>query len=617
MTQTSRQTQTLTQTPQPQSQPQALSQRCACGGMAGQAGECTACRHKREAKKGTLQREASSSVPVNSVPPIVQDVLRSPGQPLDPNTRAYMEPRFGHDFSGVRIHTDAQAAASAQAVQAHAYTVGQHVVFGVGEYRPQEASGRALLAHELTHTVQQERQPSHQPLEISAPRSAAEREADQVMLSVAQGTAAQVRQQLSPALQRFPACAPLLSAEERGSVTERSVQAELASMATRALGGGVQRELLIPAASFQQHRDKDRVAAGGDGFADIVYTKGSVMEILEVKRATWSDAVDGERQVLNYVEKGDRDVSWKQQQGVSSVTTMPTTRFQPTTPTRISNTPVSLGWCRDGLITFKAVGDQDQDVFVCTARDQGRTDRFIDHLLIRGQDRLNQVLSAATARLKEQALKKPIREAIRELLHNPAVRTKLGVLVGSPTLVDALPEEALINLVDMAITNFEPLIRAAVLDFVDRLMTQVRLKLREQLRSALQDALNALCATAAALTASEVLDRLEEELRRRFSQVAIGLVPMVVNAMLADAALEALKAVAIAAAIVIGLLVLWEVAAVIVAEVTLEALITVVGTALARLLQQFALASLDQPTTSSPSAPTELLSPAPTAAEIA
>ena len=106
-----------------------------------------------------LQRKAVISPGVSSsdslAPPIVHEVLRSPGQPLDAATRAYMEPRFGHDFSQVRVHTDSRAADSAQAVNAQAYTVGRDVVFGAGRYRPHNGEGQRLIAHELTHVMQQ------------------------------------------------------------------------------------------------------------------------------------------------------------------------------------------------------------------------------------------------------------------------------------------------------------------------------------------------------------------------------------------------------------------------------------------------------------------------------
>jgi hypothetical protein len=89
------------------------------------------------------------------VPHTVHDVLRSPGRPLDPRTRAFMEPRFGRDFGEVRIHTGANAAASAQAVHALAYTAGYDVVFAHGQFAPETGAGRRLLAHELAHVVQQ------------------------------------------------------------------------------------------------------------------------------------------------------------------------------------------------------------------------------------------------------------------------------------------------------------------------------------------------------------------------------------------------------------------------------------------------------------------------------
>ena len=99
-----------------------------------------------------IARTATGEVPAG-----VHEVLRSPGQPLDSAIRAYFEPRFGRDFSGVRVHTDARAAASAAAVQARAYTVGSNVAFGADEYAPATTQGRELLAHELAHTVQQQR----------------------------------------------------------------------------------------------------------------------------------------------------------------------------------------------------------------------------------------------------------------------------------------------------------------------------------------------------------------------------------------------------------------------------------------------------------------------------
>lgn len=101
------------------------------------------------------RRTSAPSSATSTVPPIVHDTLRSPGQALDPAVRVYMEPRFGHDFSRVRIHADGQSAHAARTIQARAYTLGNDVVLGEGEYRPATASGKRLLAHELVHVVQQ------------------------------------------------------------------------------------------------------------------------------------------------------------------------------------------------------------------------------------------------------------------------------------------------------------------------------------------------------------------------------------------------------------------------------------------------------------------------------
>jgi hypothetical protein len=92
-----------------------------------------------------------------TAPPAVQDALNSPGHSLDQSTRERMEAGLGHDFSRVRVHADADAAAANRAVNSSAFTVGQDVVFGAGQYRPHTASGQHLLAHELTHVVQQAR----------------------------------------------------------------------------------------------------------------------------------------------------------------------------------------------------------------------------------------------------------------------------------------------------------------------------------------------------------------------------------------------------------------------------------------------------------------------------
>lgn len=186
-----------------------LQRKCECGQHTS-GGECEECKKKtpdhQKSADPLLRRSALNRSAVTGVPAIVHEVLRSPGQPLDRATRAYFEPRFGasfhstplrlsaqagsgplrvepadtpyereadtwaeritagpttgfganlRDLSRVRVHTDARAAESARSVNARAYTVGSDVVFAPGQFNPASAAGKRLLAHELTHVLQQ------------------------------------------------------------------------------------------------------------------------------------------------------------------------------------------------------------------------------------------------------------------------------------------------------------------------------------------------------------------------------------------------------------------------------------------------------------------------------
>ena len=102
----------------------------------------------------TSSAASSSSHSTMPAPPGVHAVLRTPGHPLDANTRAFFEPRFGRDFGKVRVHTDAESAASARAIHAQAYAYGQHIVFANHQFAPHGPQGRTLLAHELAHVAQ-------------------------------------------------------------------------------------------------------------------------------------------------------------------------------------------------------------------------------------------------------------------------------------------------------------------------------------------------------------------------------------------------------------------------------------------------------------------------------
>lgn len=142
-----------------------LQRKCDCGG------ECDECKEKEK-----LRRKAASAEAPSHAPGIVHDVLRAPGRPLDRPTQQFFESRFQYDFGRVRVHTGAQAALSAAAVNAAAYTVGDNIVFAAGRYDPTSRAGQSLMAHELAHVVQQSgeiRRKEQAPEEATDPEIAA------------------------------------------------------------------------------------------------------------------------------------------------------------------------------------------------------------------------------------------------------------------------------------------------------------------------------------------------------------------------------------------------------------------------------------------------------------
>ena len=170
-----------------------LRRKCDCGKHTG-GGECEECQKKKSGDP-LLQRSALNPGSASVIPPVVHEVLRSPGQPLDAGTRAFFEPRFGQDFSRVRVHTNALAAESASAVGAAAYAYGNNVVFGKNQFSPASPAGRGVLAHELAHVAQTRSEiPSGGPQRVSSPSDASESEA--------QAIAERVTVPMSPSLEQ-------------------------------------------------------------------------------------------------------------------------------------------------------------------------------------------------------------------------------------------------------------------------------------------------------------------------------------------------------------------------------------------------------------------------------
>jgi hypothetical protein len=186
----------VTPSPRPSAVP--MQRACACGGGSRVGGECH-CDEKKDRPTGGVGHppalnlaRACDALPIGG-PKAIQGVwktLNASGVPLDPVIRNEMELMFGTDFSGVRIHTGPQAAQSARSVNALAYTVAPHIVFGDSHFAPHTEGGKRVLAHELAHVVQQSQgavrgsPTADGALSISDPSDPFEREADLIASQV-------------------------------------------------------------------------------------------------------------------------------------------------------------------------------------------------------------------------------------------------------------------------------------------------------------------------------------------------------------------------------------------------------------------------------------------------
>lgn len=324
-----------------------VQRKCACGGT------CDSCKTGQvDEGQGTVQRKSirpqlatagsSPATTAMSAPPSVDQVLRSPGQPLAPSVRAFFEPRFGTDFSQVRVHADSAAQQSAQDINANAYTLGQNIAFGPGRFAPETQEGRRLLAHELTHVVQQSSQSANR---------------------------------IHPSSQGFvqrQTCRGILDADEvRGATRGIEVEAAVRVDLIDKLGGqNVVQGLSIPGASSRLERMEEcggfkRTMPPRQGHPDLAfrqYPRGRTVELAEVKIGTWPCLWLAEVQVGKYVERANENEKFKRDMGVDNFKRMPTSRFAPSQlRDRVTGIPVDVAWCGPGVIVYKAVANRDKE----------------------------------------------------------------------------------------------------------------------------------------------------------------------------------------------------------------------------------------------------------------
>jgi len=554
-----------------------LQRKCACGQHTPGGGECDNCRNEG----AMLQRRSLGIAGPPEAPPIVGEVLRTSGHPLDPGTRSFFEPRFGHDFSQVRVHADARAAESARAVNARAYTIGSHIFMGAQPPAPESQAGRFLLAHELTHVVQQSSSPlvSEDRVLVGPADDAQEREADGIAKRISDPASMQIHRGTATLRVQRLMCDEILNAKENESRGVKGIDAHDAITAQFLASAGSNATFLaIPTGSSRPYRtecggrgakmiDPQQVGKqAGLGFPDLAYRSGPNVELAEIKIGTWGCVDFAEKQLNNYVEKGNEpgNAFWRRQKRIGRFLPMPISRFTPISPFPLGGEQITAGWCEPGVIVYKSVQDPDAETFLCSSlSDKGAVDRFLSKALDRAQGEVNRYIDqildpAITKAIQKLTIREGVRlldKQLKALLKQYLVK-KYGPAAGG--LTEAVAEETLVDQLGQYLDETfqgeaQAFLRRMAMELKARILSAVRKKIQSQLRGYLQQSLNALCALAAVkatISIRDLLNQLRKDMPTILVPVLIELATEFAKALLAELLVEFGKALLASVAIV-------------------------------------------------------------------
>jgi Domain of unknown function (DUF4157) len=559
--------------------------------------KCASCEEEEEVQTLHKKPAGTPKAAVGKAPGMVHAVLRAPGQPLDAATRAYFEPRFGYDFSRVRVHTDTAAAESAQAVNALAYTVGSHMVFARREYAPNSRQGQKLLAHELTHVVQQEGSAGRMDrLTVDAPDSSAEREASAVADKVAAGGHARVSRASGGPVIRRAGCEELFKQNLTlkpddfvdGTEAHKVIGADFAAqnagnaislndipgasaspLKTDSLpgkkGSAIPPEVVDPNITKRTKTGGD-ISPFGQGRADLVFKDGRTAELAEIKPANPVMVAEGMGQLVRYIDQLNQDdarmVAYKRGKGIDHFTIMAPKRYAPRPDLKVGTRPITVRWCAPGSVAYHPARDDNPEVFLCEAlSDQGRVDRYIDGILVRAQAKVDEFIDQKIDAFLNKALgAATLHDAIGKLYH--VARGLIIEKFGIPgRLVEGLPDEQVVDAIVRYIesnvgASGELIIRNLILSLKKELLDGIRTQIKAALRQTLQQGLNALCAGVAVLSADKLLEWLNEQMKRLAEQaLAEAAVALVAQALkeAGKAVADALIAVGVVALIILSL----------------------------------------------------------------
>ncbi|HEY0546169.1 MAG TPA: DUF4157 domain-containing protein [Pyrinomonadaceae bacterium] len=463
---------------------------------------------KRKPVRASAHKTKTSVKSPRSLPPELPTrltALEQGGEPLSKELRSFFEPRFETDLGHVRIHRGAESDRLAREVDAHAFTVGSHIVFANDSWHPHTEAGRQLLAHELAHVQQQH---------------------SQGILT----------------LSRAPRCQGILDASipqslAGGQSPISGVKAHEIITAQFIRDNGTFRRLRIPSATSSPYRTEECSSdvtpseinplvfntsprsASGQGIPDLLLWKAGTVELGEIKPATWGCLTFAEEQVRNYVDKGNEpfNAAYRRGRGINQFSMMPMSSWTQL-PLRLqdSGNHLLVDWCSPGVVGYLGVRQDDASIFVCGLNDQARLDKFLDGVLGRARTEVDRVVNTY------------INGLISKLMSNFSLREVLR-RIGGEGLASTLPPDFEKTSLGQ---QMEAYLRQQIQLAKDKFMTQLQEKLKTNLRQLLQNALNKLCIGALAVTADQLMDELRKQIRQQLPVAAIAVAMAMVSAVM-------------------------------------------------------------------------------------
>ncbi|MCK8496676.1 DUF4157 domain-containing protein [Myxococcus fulvus] len=497
---------------------------------------CAACREEEEPAQA--QRRAEGATAPTAAPEVSAMVraLRGGGSPLPAPTRAFMEERFGYDFGGVRIHTSGQAHAAARALSAHAFTVGGDIYFAAGAYAPHSQTGRRLLAHELTHVVQQRGQAG------GAARSLIQR-------ATTRGAGG---------------CGPLREVDEDNRGARGAGLTAHTQLQSFLLGSGVLSELTIPRATKELLSSQGCQPEGVEAGRADLYRPGNLVGLAEIKPFGFAQTY-GVEQVEHYIRRarqsmdrihhsssggpggcGDQPRGADDDAFARRIGTSPAVRTEFHRMTGILQNDTIIGafdgdrtrtlkarLVAPGAVGYWCTGGQ-SDTFSCGGSEREMND-FIDRALLPAQDVLTRFLDDVVGPRLDRLVDRMSLAAIfaaAERVGGERIRQVLGPELG--VLLTLVPGQSLTSIGAFLESQISPALRSVMRTLARRLVSiilnELRVQLRNSLRTILQETLNALCVGATVVTLAQLLDALTEALRNKARQLAPAVVGTAVAA---------------------------------------------------------------------------------------